>query len=69
MGKKEYLMEAEDLIAVRIRDYFVGIGRIHFEFMDWIKLWITGFLDPVHRLVFYVKENNISESRSVSIPR
>jgi hypothetical protein len=69
MDKKEYLMETEDLTAVRIRDYFVGIGRIHSEFMDWNKLWITGFLDVVHRLVFYVKDHNISESRTIFVSR
>jgi hypothetical protein len=44
MDKNEHLMETEDLTTVRIRDNFVRMGRIRLEFMDWIKLWITGFL-------------------------
>jgi hypothetical protein len=67
--QQEYLSGPEVLAAVRITGYFVGAGRIHFEFMDWIKLWITGFLDLVHHHIFYVKEHNISEGRSVSVPR
>jgi hypothetical protein len=47
---KNYLLEPEYLAAVTITGYFVGVGRIRFEFMDWIKLWIPGFLDLVHRL-------------------
>jgi hypothetical protein len=38
MDNKKYLMELEDLTELRITGYSVGVGRIHFEFMDWIKL-------------------------------
>jgi hypothetical protein len=60
---KNILLGPEELAAVRIWGYFVGVGRLHFEFMIWMKLLITGFRDLVYRLVFYVKAHNLSESR------
>jgi hypothetical protein len=38
VDNKKYLMELEDLAELRITGYFVGVGRKHFEFMDWINL-------------------------------
>jgi hypothetical protein len=52
-GQDDDLLEPEDLAAVRITGYFVGVGRTYFEFMDWIKLWITGFLDLVQFIASY----------------
>jgi hypothetical protein len=38
MDNKKYLMELEDLAELRITGYSVGAGRIHFQFMDCIKV-------------------------------
>jgi hypothetical protein len=51
-GQQDLFFGTGRKTAVKITGYFVGVGRIRFEFMDWIKQCITGFLDPVHRLAY-----------------
>jgi hypothetical protein len=43
MDNKKYLMESGNLTAVMITGYFVGVRRIHFEFMDWINFGLLAF--------------------------